>query len=113
METRGQRLKRLRKEMDLSQHELAVRIRSTRSSISMYECDERWPDFETLDNLAELFDASFDYLLCKTDINSGYPGKDHIRHAAHPSIQQRLLQAYTIASPDTQAAIRAILHLEG
>lgn len=113
METRGQRLKRLRKELDLSQNELAKKIHSTRSSISMYECDERWPDFETLDNLAELFDASFDYLLCRADTNSGYPGKDHLKQSVHPSIQQRILHAYATASPDTQAAVRAILHLEG
>lgn len=130
METRGQRLKRLRRELNLSQSELATRVKSTRSSISMYECDDRWPDFETLDNLAEVFNASFDYLLCKTNVNTGYPGHFLLAQDPHTimtgiekraaayfqgitSWQQQLLKAYDNASHDTQAAVNAILHIGG
>lgn len=131
METRGERLKRLRKESGLSQSELAQKVKSKRSSISMYECDERWPDFETLDNLAECFDVSFDYLLCKTDTKDHYP--QHImleatdkvtamRNAerraqayftAGQSVENdvKLVEAYKNASPKDQQAVRIILGL--
>ena len=139
METRGERLKRLRKEKNLSQSELAQRIKSTRSSISMYECDERWPDFETLDNLAELFDVSFDYILCKSDVNNGYPVHVEIQNPHDEMVRAetyykklnenrqrffnphfksqtpmpfKIMRAYEAASPEIQLAVRKLLDLE-
>lgn len=109
--TRGERIKKLRTEAGLSQSELAKRVHSTRSSISMYECDERWPDFETLDELADFFDVSFDYLLCKTDTNAGYPAREADRMRRLLKYHELITQAYDKASTDTQAAVRAILRL--
>lgn len=114
--TRGERIKKLRMDAGLSQSELASHVHASRSSISMYECDERWPDFETLDHLADFFDASFDYLLCKTDINTGYP-RHNIEITKDATGLRRflayakLIDAYADASADTRAAVRAILHL--
>lgn len=110
MERFGQRLQRLRNERGLSQQELAKKVGASRSSISMYECDDRWPDFEVLDNLADYFDVSFDYLLCRAEVNSGYPAHNFERRML--SYAEKLTAAYQKASPDTQAAVRAILHVE-
>ena len=109
----GQRLQQLRTEHQFSQQELAKKVGTSRSSISMYECDDRWPDFETLDNLADLFDVSFDYLLGHSDINTGYPEHNRQRAEQINDFNLKLVDAYQHASPDTQAAVRAILHLEG
>lgn len=135
METRGQRLKRLRRELNLSQSELAEKVFSTRSSISMYECDERWPDFETLDHLADVFDVTFDYLLGKSDIRGRYPrhvietkqdliGQAEKRAQAYfkgmteqearraekiEQMHQQIIQAYDAADPGIQMAVRRLL----
>jgi transcriptional regulator with XRE-family HTH domain len=111
--TFGQRLKDLRTAQDMTQQDLADQTHIARSTLGMYEQDRRRPDFESLDALADLFDVSFDYLLCKVEINTGYP-----RHGDEAMVRrvtayaQKLAEAYQNASPDTQAAVRAILHLE-
>lgn len=139
METRGQRLKRLRRELNLSQSELADKVFSTRSSISMYECDERWPDFETLDHLADVFDVTFDYLLGKSDTRGHYPRhviietkqdltagaekkaltyfkgmtEQEARRAEKVELMhQQILQAYDAADPGIQMAVRRLLGVD-
>ena len=124
------RIRELRRANSMTQDELAQKLKVTRSAVGMYEQGVRRPDFEHMDALADLFNASLDYLMGKTDINTGYPR--HYFEAQDPhselikaeararayfqgvsSWQMELLKAYDKASPDTQAAVRAILHLEG
>ena len=105
------RLQELRKAQGWTQDELAQKMKISRSTIGMYEQGTRKPDFEILDDLADLFDVSFDYMLGKSDTLSHYP-----RHDAAPrhliAYYEKLTEAYKSASPDTQAAVRAILHIE-
>lgn len=103
------RLKELRLLNGFTQQELAARLGLHGMSVSGYERGVRKPSFEVLDNLAEIFDVSLDYLLGHTDDNKGYPARQHDRLQAYAD---QLVIAYTQASPDTQAAVRAILHLE-
>lgn len=63
----GKRLKTLRKEKNLTQEELGRKINVTKVSISGYENNNRSPDTETLQNIADFFDVSVDYLLGRTD----------------------------------------------
>ena len=113
--TFGQRLKDLRGQHQMTQQELADRSHIARSTLGMYEKDRRHPDFEALDQLADFFDVSLDYLLGKTDVNTGYPrhGDDALlKRASAYALSIRIWEAYKKASPDTQAAVRAILHVE-
>lgn len=72
----AQRLHDLRVSNNLTQTELSDHIDNvSRSALAMYEQGRRKPDFETLDEIADYFDVSFDYLYGKTDINTGYPSK--------------------------------------
>ena len=72
----AQRLHDLRVSNNLTQTELSEHINGiSRSALAMYEQDRRKPDFETLDELADFFNVSFDYLYGKTDVNTGYPSK--------------------------------------
>jgi len=62
----GKVIASLRKEMKMNQHELADRLKISKSSISMYETEKRAPDINTIICLADFFDVSVDYLLGTT-----------------------------------------------
>lgn len=66
----GNILKKLRKEKQLTQKELAEKINVTHVSISGYESGKRNPDTETLQVLANYFGTSVDYLLGRTQIRN-------------------------------------------
>lgn len=68
--TFGNILKQLRIENNLNQKELADKIGISRSSIAMYETDQRTPDYETINALSDFFNVSSDYLLGRTDIRN-------------------------------------------
>lgn len=63
MGTFGQRLKDLRNSRGISQNELSRHIGVSKSSVNMYERDEREPGFETLEAIADFFNVNMDYLL--------------------------------------------------
>jgi transcriptional regulator with XRE-family HTH domain len=64
----GNRLRQLRKEKNLRQSDLASIINVNRATIGKYETDERFPDRKTLENIADYFQISIDYLLGRTDM---------------------------------------------
>lgn len=68
----GKRLREFRLEKNLRQEDLAKIIQVHRATIGKYETDERFPDKETLQKLADYFDTSVDYLLGRTDIRASY-----------------------------------------
>lgn len=59
----GNILKQLRSEFGINQNELANRIGISRSSIAMYETNQRLPDYETIVSLSNFFNVSSDFLL--------------------------------------------------
>lgn len=59
----GPRLKKLRTQMGLTQKQLAERLGITKSVVSYYELQERYPSPEILVKLAHIFHVSTDYLL--------------------------------------------------
>lgn len=63
----GERLKKLRTNKKLTQEQLGKIVNVTKVSISGYENGNRTPDTETLQNLANFFEVSTDYLLGRTD----------------------------------------------
>lgn len=58
-----QRLKKLRIENNLTQKELGDKIKLNGSTISFYERGRRIPDYKTLNQLADFFNVSTDYLI--------------------------------------------------
>ncbi|MBM7623658.1 helix-turn-helix domain-containing protein [Sporohalobacter salinus] len=62
-----ERIKKLRKEKNISQRKLAKILGLSPSTIAMYETEKRKPDSETLQKIADFFDVSVDYLLGRTD----------------------------------------------
>ncbi|MBB6622543.1 helix-turn-helix transcriptional regulator [Clostridium gasigenes] len=62
------KLKQLRTEQKLTQSELAKILKTSASSIGMYEQNRRVPDIELIKIISEYFNVSTDYLLGKSDI---------------------------------------------
>ena len=59
----GNTLKRLRLQEGLTQQQLANRLGLTKSVVSYYELQERYPSPEVLSKLASIFGVSTDFLL--------------------------------------------------
>lgn len=66
----GERLRQLRTEHELSQMELAKRLKTSKSSVNMYERCEREPSLEMLEKIADFFNVDLDYLLGKSDCSN-------------------------------------------
>lgn len=62
------RIKRLREELNMTQQELADKLKGAKSTVAMYEKGDRKPSLEVLVKLSEIFNCSIDYLLGKTDV---------------------------------------------
>lgn len=59
----GEKLKTLRKQKNLTQEQLAKRLWVTKSIISAYKSEIRYPSLDMLIKLAQTFSVSTDYLL--------------------------------------------------
>jgi len=64
----GERLKALREEKKITRLSLSNILNVSYSTVSKYETNIRFPDKETLITMANYFNVSLDYLLCRSDI---------------------------------------------
>ncbi|SHN87992.1 helix-turn-helix domain-containing protein [Desulfitobacterium chlororespirans] len=62
----GKRLTELRKGKHLTQEQFSSLINVSRATYAQYEIDRRQPDYETLQNIANFYNVSTDYLLGRT-----------------------------------------------
>ncbi|MBE7014341.1 MAG: helix-turn-helix transcriptional regulator [Ruminococcaceae bacterium] len=60
-------LRKLRKEKKLTQIALQMQTGIEQSLLSKFETGERTPPTETLLLLADFYDVSIDYILCRTE----------------------------------------------
>lgn len=63
----GSTITELRIETGLKQKKLSTILSMSPSNISNYEHEVYWPDLGTLCKIADLFNVTTDYLLCRTD----------------------------------------------
>ena len=66
----GDRLRKLRTSMHISQEKLGELCGVSRSTIANYEVHRNMPDDIIKYKLCEIFDCSMDYLMCRTDKKS-------------------------------------------
>lgn len=66
----GKRLEELRTEKRMTKKEVADYLQIDQSTYGKYELGKRQPDYETLDKLANLFNVSVDYILCRTNVRT-------------------------------------------
>ncbi|WP_341320352.1 helix-turn-helix transcriptional regulator [Solibacillus sp. FSL H8-0523] len=69
MASLGSRIKGLREKCNISQKDFAVKIGVSNVVLSRYESDERKPDYDTLQLIADFFEVSTDYLLGRIEKN--------------------------------------------
>ena len=104
----SQIVKSLRLERGWSQQEVADRAGLNKMTISQYENGKRKPSFEVIEALAEIFHVDMNYLLGYTD-KIEKPAANKFLAVTLAEID--LIEAYRHAGAETQAAIRAILHI--
>ncbi len=68
----GARIRQLRTELNLTQEQLANKLKSVKgkSSIANYENGSNLPSDEVKLQMCNIFNCSLDYLLCKSDIRN-------------------------------------------
>jgi len=67
------RMKDLREDSDLRQKDVAEVLNISRSAYANYERGERDMYGQTLENLADFYGTSVDYIMGRTDIKNPYP----------------------------------------
>ncbi len=67
MATFADRVRELRKEKKMKQQEMAEFLGISSRGYQCYEYGEGYPEVPGLLKLAEFFDVSLDYLMCRTD----------------------------------------------
>lgn len=67
-ESFGFRLKMLRKEHELTQTDLAKKLSIARSTLTNWEIGRVLPDLPSVARLADFFDVTVDFLLCRTNM---------------------------------------------
>jgi len=70
MKSFGEILANLRKERNMSQRELAEELNLSHSAIGMYENDNRKPNYEILELIADYFNVDMNYLHGKTSVRN-------------------------------------------
>ena len=64
----SEKVRILRKEMDMTQWQLADALETTQRKVSYWELGKIEPDLTTLWKIADFFDVSVDYLIGRKDI---------------------------------------------
>ncbi len=67
------RLKDIREDNDLFQKDIAELLNIDQSNYSKYELEKINIPIDTLHKLADYYNTSIDYLLCRTDERKPYP----------------------------------------
>lgn len=111
MKEYAKRLRALRKEKGLTQQDVADRLRVNKQTISGYERGIRKPDFEKLDELADLFDVSIAYLVGSQEDRGAYPRHDY-KVQADDGSWILVEAAYKKAPEVIRALVRRILEIE-
>lgn len=96
---RGDRLKKRREELGLSQQELGDRIGMAYQAISRYETNRADPSAETLARIATSLEVSTDYLLGLVDAPTARlqeadlsPAERKLIHALRQGVESELLE---------------------
>ncbi len=63
----GKRLRQIRMDHKLTQQKTADMLSVTLSSYQKYEQNERFPSYDVLIRIGDLFDVSLDYLFCRDE----------------------------------------------
>jgi len=103
----GFRLRNLREEINLTQKELSQLLKLTPGAIGLYEQGRRTPDCTTLGKLADFYNVSVDYILCRTHDRN--PERKASFFPAEIELLEKLRQVGSILSQEQKTAIAEII----
>jgi transcriptional regulator with XRE-family HTH domain len=107
-------LKSLREEYGLTQQELADKVQKSKSSINMYERGEREPNFETMENFADLFNVDMDFLYGRQNIKNKWHLTSETMSYQNKKIytdhETKVITAYR-NQPEMQPAVDRLLNI--
>lgn len=63
----GSRIKGVRRELSMTQRDLAMKLGVSSSAVNMWESEKRMPDYLTIGRICEILNVSSDYLLGRSD----------------------------------------------
>jgi len=116
----NERLARLREEAGYTKKEVANILNIDPSTYGKYELGKREPDYEMLSKIAEIFNVSTDYLLCRTDIREPItPTSDdevnEILESLHKRPEMKMLFSVSkkATKEDIEKAVKIIEALKG
>ncbi|HJE17724.1 MAG TPA: helix-turn-helix domain-containing protein [Enterococcus casseliflavus] len=72
-----QRIRDLREDNDLTQHQIATLLNISQSTYSRYENGELEIPIQTLIKLANYYNTSIDYLVNLTDVRTSFKASEH------------------------------------
>ncbi len=110
------RLKEIRTEKGLTQVQLAETLGVSKGTIAMWETGKREPNFETLNELSEIFDKRIDYILgYSNDASSPKMNEEDIEQlglwAAEESFQETVT-AYLTLDEFGKDAVEGLIRAE-
>jgi transcriptional regulator with XRE-family HTH domain len=98
----GERLKEVRKRYNLTQEELAAILGVSRSSVTKYEANDRYPEIDLIVKAANYFSISVDYLLDRNPSHAEYVAV---------AIASELNKRGLLDSADIDSKIKSIINL--
>lgn len=110
--TFGSVLKILRLRNNLTQKQLAAILGVSESRIGMYEREQREPDFEMLEAIADYFNVDMDFLTGRSEIERQYtfiPGQSSSSAFDLTYNEQSLIRDYRNSSPEIREAAASML----
>ena len=113
MKELGERLRRLRESVKLSQVKMAELLGVKQSSINRYEQGQSAPSLETLVRYADYFDVSLDYLLARTDNPQGklYEHRPKIAPGRSEEMKQFIEMCFDPQSPLNEKLKQTLLEM--
>lgn len=106
----GKVLKSLRTRNKLTQKQLADVLHVSESRIGMYEREQREPDFEMLEIIADYFNVDMDYLTGRSQIERQYSFSSDHSLPLIKADEAQLLDDYRNAEEPIRQAAAVMLH---
>lgn len=111
----AERLKKLRKENNMSQQKLADLLGLGQSAIAMWEKGKNSPEYESLIKIADIFNVSIDYLAGQKSSRSSHriPVLGYVRAGIPTEAVEEILDYEDITVPDSDSGNYFALRIKG
>ena len=106
----GKVLKSLRIRNKMTQKQLADVLHVSESRIGMYEREQREPDFEMLETIADYFNVDMDFLTGRSEIERQYSFPEGKTTISLSPEEEALVADYRDASEEIRGAAAGMLH---